>query len=111
MSLFHGKETRLGYIIGKIIQSGNCTDVIGGTLTNGTFDGEGSGLITFAPPFISAPTINVSIQAGLEGGGAVLTASNYFVSVTGVTVGTCYVQGTQGSGLTIGFTALGLQKM
>ena len=111
MSLFHGKNVQLGYIVGKINQSGSCTDVIGGTMTAGTFDSAGSGLITFAPPFVSAPIVQVSIQGGIDGGGATLTASNYLVQMTGVGVSNVSIAGTEGSGLIVGITAIGLQKL
>ena len=87
MALFHGKETRLGYIIGKVVLSGSCTDVIGGTMTAGAFDAEGSGLITFAPPMVTAPII----LANAFSAGAV-TGSLMPVNITGVTVSNFYIE-------------------
>ena len=102
MSLFNDKPTQLSIIQGKIIQSGSCTDVIGGTMTAATFDGNGSSLITWAPAFISAPLACLTVMSGI--GGSALTASNYLVMLTGVTVSNAYVASFQGSGITLGLS-------
>lgn len=107
MTTFHGKPPQLAIIAGKIVMSGNCTDVIGGTMTAGTFDGDSSGLITWTPPFKSAPTV----MASLNSGGA--TTTSPVVRITGVGVGTAYV--TMGesplSGFTVGIIAIGEAKL
>lgn len=87
MVLLNDKPTRLAIIVGKYLLSGNCTDVIGGTMTAGTADAYGSNLITWAPPFISAPIILVNaISAGAT------TATIMPISITGVTVSNAYLQ-------------------
>jgi hypothetical protein len=100
---------QLGMIVGKYVMSGGCTDVIGGTMTAGTM--SASALITFAPPFISAPTIVGSVMGGIGGGGAVLTASNYLIGFTGVTVSNAYLMSFEGSGCVVSIQAIGLQKL
>ena len=107
MVVLNDKPTQLGMIVGKYVYSGGCTDVIGGTMTAGTADAA-SALITFAPPFISAPVVNVTVQAGI---GAVMTASNWLVGVTGVTVSNAYIMTPSGSGCTIAVQAFGLQRL
>ena len=102
-------DSQFGVIVGKYVQSGACTDVIGGTMTAGSM--SASALLTFAPPFVSAPVIVGSVMAGIGGGGAVLTASNYFVGFTGVTVSNAYVMTFEGSGCVVGIQAFGLQKL
>lgn len=111
MALFNDKPTQLAMILGKYVMSGGCTDVIGGTMTAGTADANGSALITFAPPFISAPVVIAQLQAGVGGGGAALTASNYSWMVTGVTVSNCYIATLNGSGCTYSFSILGLARL
>lgn len=108
MTVLAGMNQQLGMIGGVITASGNATGVFGGTLTAGTFDVAGSGLITFAPPFISAPAIFVSY----DGFGA--NTNNIAVAqLTGVTVSNAYVSigTTPASGGRISFVALGLQRL
>lgn len=102
-------DNQLGFIVGKYVMSGACTDVIGGTMTAGAM--SASALLTFAPPFVSAPVIVASIMAGLEGGAAVFTASNYSLMLTGVTVSNAYVATLGASGCVVSIQAFGLQKL
>ena len=79
MTLFNDKPTQLAMIAGDYVQSAGCTEVIGGTLTAGTM--SASALLTWAPPFISAPKLFASLKSGIAGG-AVMTASNFQVAFT-----------------------------
>lgn len=107
MALFHDKPTQLAMICGKVVLTGNCTDVIGGTMTAGTFDVDGSGLLTWAPPFISAPII-----LGTSNSGA-LTVTSPTVRFTGVGVSTAYltVGATASEEQTIGIVLMGQAKL
>ena len=87
MTLLHNKPTKLSIIAGKVVLSGSCTDVIGGTMTAGTFDSAGSGLITFSPAFISAPIVFAQAASA-----ASTTATIMPVAVTGVTVSNCSIE-------------------
>ena len=64
MVQFHDKPSQLAMIAGKYVMSYGCTDVLGGTLTAGTPDNESSALLTWAPPFVSAPTVIGTINSG-----------------------------------------------
>jgi hypothetical protein len=109
MALFNDKPTQLAMIAGKYEMSAGCTGVIGGTMTAAAM--TASALLTFAPPFISAPIIVASIQSGIIGG-AVLTASNFLVSFTGVTVSNAYISMLGGgSGATVGIIAIGEARL
>lgn len=107
MSLLHNKPTKLGIVAGKIKASGAATNVYAGSLTAGTFDAGGSGLVTF-PPFISAP----AIVATYEGFGT-RTANITNVQLTGATVSNVYVSigTTPASGGTIHLVAIGEVKL
>lgn len=105
MALFNDKPTQFGFIVGHIAGSGSATGVIGGTMTAGTFDSGGSALITFAPPFISAPIVVAQALSA-----AATTASIMAVNVTGVTVSNCYIQ-YYASGGSIDICLFGLQRM
>lgn len=109
MSLFNAVPVQMAMIAGKYVMSGGCTDVIGGTMTAGAM--SASALLTFAPPFVSAPIIVGSVMAGLAGGGAVLTASNYLIGFTGVTVSNAYLMTLGASGCVIAIQAVGEAKL
>jgi hypothetical protein len=113
MSLFHGKDVGLAYLVGTVTQSGaNASNVIGGAMTVGSWDANGSAAITFTPPFVqTAPIVQVSIQKGIGGGGAAMTASNYLIQLTGITSSGFSIASVAGSGTVIGITAIGLQKL
>jgi len=106
--LFHDKPTQLAMIAGKYVMSGGCTDVIGGTMTAGAM--TASALLTFAPAFISAPSLFATVQEGITGG-AVMTASNFQVQFTGVTVSNAYLSTLNASGCTISIMALGQARL
>lgn len=104
MTNLHNKPSKIAFIAGKIKASGSCSQVIGGTMTAGTFGAAGSGLITFDPPFISTP----AIFASLEGWG-VYTSNKTCVQLTGAGVSSVYVAigTTPCSGATIHLLAMG----
>ena len=108
--LLHNKPTQLGWIAGKYIVSGNCTDVIGGTLTAGsTTAAQASALLTWEPAFVSAPTILATINSG----GATTTSPS--ARFTGVTVSNAYIAIAGGaspiSDVTVGIMILGEVKL
>lgn len=74
-------------VAGKYALSGNCSGVVGGTMTAGTADAYGSNVIYWTPAFISAPM--VFAQAFSAAG---TTATIMPVNVTGVTNCGCYVE-------------------
>jgi hypothetical protein len=109
MTLLNDKPSQLAMIVGNYVQSGGCTEVIGGTLTAGTM--SASALLTFAPAFISAPSLFASVKAGIAGG-AVMTASNFQVAFTGVTVSNAYLINIGGgSGCTVSILAIGQARL
>lgn len=92
MVLFHDKGTKMAILAGKLTLSGGFTDVIGGRMTVGTADGDGSALITWAPAFISAPVIVAQAFSA-----ASTTTTIMGVALTGITVSNasieCYASG------------------
>jgi len=82
-------------------------------MTAGTADAAGSNLITFSPPFISAPRVFLTME-GLNA--SVVTAGNCPL-LTGVTVSNCYIQtdptlsGSQGAGQGVNIAIFGLQRL
>ena len=86
MVLLNAKPTQLAILVGHYVSSSGFTDVIGGTLTAGTADSEGSALITWAPAMISAPKIFLQPRSG---GSANVLDFNAFA--TGVTVSNAYI--------------------
>lgn len=107
MVLLNNKPTELAMIAGKYVMSGSCTDVIGGTLTAGTPDNESSGLLTWAPPFNSAPMIFGTINSGS------VATSSPAVRFTGVGVSNAYVTMSENgdSGVTIGIVLMGESRL
>lgn len=104
-------DNQLAIIAGKVVLSGGCTDVIGGTMTAGAM--TNSCLLTFAPAFVSAPIMIGSVMAGIGGGGAAMTGSNFTIGFTGVTVSNAYVMvpADSSSGTVISVAAIGLAKL
>jgi len=107
--LLHDKDPQVALIFGKCPTSGNFSQVIGGTMTAGTWDDETSSLITWAPPFISAPIL---IGTLMSGG---LTTTSPVVRFSGVGVSNAYV--TMGetalanTGATISILAIGRSRL
>lgn len=63
MVCFHDKPPQIAFIMGKYIFSGQCTDVIGGTLTAGaTTAAAASAKLTWSPEFVTAPIILGCVQ-------------------------------------------------
>ena len=108
--LLNDKQTKFAMIVGKYVCSGGFTDVIGGTMTAGAM--TNSVLLTWAPPFISAPSVLVSVQSGIDGG-AIMTGSNFFVALTGVGVSNAYlaVLNGGGSGNVVSVLAIGEARL
>lgn len=108
MTVLAGINQNFGCIIGRITASGGATGVIGGTMTAGTFDSAGSGLITFAPAFKAVPTILATYQ-----GFAANTANITAVQLSGAGVSNVYVSigTTPASGGIISLAAFGLQAL
>lgn len=113
MVLLHNQPTKLAIITGKYVMSSadGCTDVIGGTMTAGSLTAaQGSALLTWAPPFVSAPmifgTVNKSNPAA---------TTNATVRFTGVTVSNAYVMMAAGnnacSQAVIGITVIGEARL
>ena len=109
MSLFHGKDVQLGYILADVVISGAATQVLGGALTaSTTFDSDGSGLLTF-DPFAQPPRVICFASSGA----GTTTAVNGQLTTTGVTVSNCYLRNGPSplSGLQVSVLLLGLQKL
>ena len=106
-STYHAKDTELGMICGNYPLAGAMTNVHGGTMTAGTADTDSSALITWAPPFVSAPSVIVTVVSGMT------TLSGEVAKVTGVGVSNCYVfLGEVGaSGATVSIGCFGCQRL
>lgn len=110
MALFNAVPSKLGFIVGKYVFSGSCTDVYGGTLTAGaTTAANNSALLTWSPAFISAPVLVAVINSGPG------TTTSPCVRFTGVGVSNAYIQLAAGaspiSGVTVGIMAVGEQRL
>lgn len=110
MSLFNAIPPQMAVIMGKYIFSGNCTGVIGGTLTAGaTTAANNSALLTWSPAFVSAPIIVASINSGA------LTTTSPVVRFTGVGVSNAYIALAGGasplSDVTVGIMIVGECKL
>jgi len=105
MALFNAVPIQMAMIAGKVVGSGSCTGVIGGTMTAGSFDSGGSALITRAPAFKTAP-----IVVGNAFSAAATTGSIMPINISGVTVSNCTVQ-YYASGGSINLVAIGEAKL
>lgn len=105
MVLLHDKGTKLAILAGKLKLSSAFTDVIGGTMTVGTADGDGSALITWAPAFISAPIV---VGTAFSAGATSTTIMG--VQFTGVTVSNAYIE-CYASGGSVNIIAVGEARL
>lgn len=99
------RPIQLTLIAGKYALSGNCSGVLGGTMTAGTADAYGSNVIYWTPPFISAPLVFAQAFSA-----ASTTATIMPIAVTGVTNCGCYVQ-CYASGGSMSILALGEARL
>ena len=103
----HTRDPLLGFLAGNIKLSaateGSATNVVGGTITVGTFDSDSSGLLTF-PPFKDTPVI-----VGQVKGGDTTTSVGGFLTFTGVGVSNAYLRmgPTPASTVTVGIAIAG----
>lgn len=104
----HTRDTKLGAIVGNIVVSGAATNVIGGSITVGTFDADGSGLLTF-PKFKDTPVI----VGQVINGGDTTTSVGGYLTFTGVGVSNAYLRmgPTPESACTVAVQIFGLQQI
>ena len=107
--LLHDKDPQVALIFGNCPTSGTFSQVIGGTMTAGTWDDETSALITWAPPFIVAPTLIATLMSG----GGITTSPT--VRFSGVTVSNAYVSlgetAIANTGATVSIIAIGRSRL
>lgn len=110
MAVFHDKPPQLAVIAGKVVMSVGVTGALGGTLTGCTtalMDANSSGLLTWAPPFVSAPVVLASINSGPA------TTTSPVVRLTGITVSNAYL--TMGesplTNVTVGVVIIGEARL
>ena len=104
----HGRDPLMGMVAGNIVVSGASTNVVGGPMTAGTFDADGSGLLTFAAfkqvPIVVGTVIN---------GGDTTTSVGGYLTFTGVTVSNAYLRmgPTPESACTVAVQITGLRQI
>lgn len=108
MGFITGKETRLATILANVIVSGGCTNVVNGNMTAGTFDSDGSGLLTY-DKFGSIPKILGQVISG----GSTTTSVGGFLTFTGITVSNAYLRmgPTPASSVTVSVMVCGIQNL
>ena len=93
MSIFHrggtGRGGNVGFVGGRVVASGAATNVVGGTLTAASWDGDASGVLTWTPLFKVAPNIvcspasNAMVTVQLTGLGT--NTAGFYVITSGAT--------------------------
>ena len=108
MGFLSGKETRIATILANVVVSGACTNVINGKMTAGTFDSDGSGLLTY-DKFAQVPSLFYSV---INGGGTT-TSVGGTVTLTGATVSNVYLRigPSPASSLTVSVQVTGIQNL
>lgn len=110
MVLFHDKPPQIALICGQYVFSGQCTEVVGGTMTAGsTSASNNSALLTWSPAMVSAPILIATVQSGGS------TTTGVVARFTGVGVSNAYIHLAGGaspvSGVTVGIMIVGEAKL
>lgn len=108
----YGRDPLMGIIAGNIQLSaateGSATNVVGGTITVGTFDSDSSGLLTF-PKFKQVPIVAGSVIDGAD----TTTSVGGFLTFTGVTVSNAYLRmgPTPNSSVLVSVSIMGIRQI